>query len=153
MASEPGDEDDVVVLAVGDLTPSRPDPDALFDKVRPSLRAADVTFGQLEINLTSRGSRLPQARHTDRTSPDTAHAFRRAGFDVISFAGNHCMDWGPEGFFDTIEAIESAGLRIVGVGPTIAEARRPVVVERRGRRIAFLAYSSILPSGYWAEAA
>ncbi len=144
-------DDDVVVLAVGDLTPSRPDPDTLFDRVRPWLTAADITFGQLEINLTDRGARLPQARHTDRTSPETAHAFARAGFDVISFAGNHCMDWGPEGFFDTIAAVRSAGIDVVGVGATIAEARRPVVVERTGRRVAFLAYSSILPMGYWAE--
>jgi poly-gamma-glutamate capsule biosynthesis protein CapA/YwtB (metallophosphatase superfamily) len=143
--------DDVVVLAVGDLTPSRPDPDTLFDRVRPLLTDADITFGQLEINLTERGARLPQARHTDRASPDTAHAFRRAGFDVISFAGNHCMDWGPDGFFDTIAAVEAAGIDVVGVGPTISEARRPVVVDRKGRRVAFLAYSSILPMNYWAE--
>ena len=45
--------------------------------------------------FTDRGTRLPQARHTDRTDPATAGALRRAGFDVISFAGNHCMDWGP----------------------------------------------------------
>jgi poly-gamma-glutamate capsule biosynthesis protein CapA/YwtB (metallophosphatase superfamily) len=144
-------ERDVVVLAVGDLAPSRPDPDTLFDRVRPALRAADITFGQLEINLTDRGVRLPQARHTDRTPPATAEALRRAGFDVISFAGNHCMDWGPVGFTDTIEALERADLSVVGVGPDILAARRPVIVERRGRKVAFLAYSSILPMGYWAD--
>lgn len=143
--------DRVVVMAVGDLTPSRPDPDSLFVKVRDTLRSADIAFGQLEINLTDRGVRLPQARHTDRTTPATAEAFSRAGFDVISFAGNHCMDWGPGGFFDTIDALDSAGLDVVGVGATIEEARRPVIVERQGVRVAFLAYSSILPMGYWAE--
>jgi Bacterial capsule synthesis protein PGA_cap len=39
----------------------------------------------------------------------------------------------------------------VGVGANIAEARKPVVVEAKGRRVAFLAYSSILPMSYWAE--
>ena len=49
------------------------------------------------------------------------------------------------------EAID-AGLEVVGVGRNIAEAREPVVVERNGRRIAFIACSSILPMSYWAEA-
>jgi poly-gamma-glutamate capsule biosynthesis protein CapA/YwtB (metallophosphatase superfamily) len=140
-----------VVCAVGDLAPSRPDPASLFTGVGDTLRAADITFGQLEINLTDRGTRLPQARHTDRAGPGTAAALRDAGFDVVSFAGNHCMDWGVDGFTDTVAALEAAGLAVVGVGTDILAARAPVIVERGGVRVAFLAYSSILPMGYWAD--
>lgn len=142
---------DLQLYAVGDVAPSRPDPDTLFVDVAEELRKGDVVFCQLEINLTERGTRLPQARHTDRTSSAAAQALRRAGFNVVSFAGNHCMDWGREGFFDTIEALRGAGLSVVGVGANLAEARRPVLIERRGTRVAILAYSSILPMGYWAE--
>jgi poly-gamma-glutamate synthesis protein (capsule biosynthesis protein) len=141
-----------VLYAVGDIAPDRPDPRECFALVRDRLRQADVGFCQLEVNITDRGVRLPQARHTHRAAPSTGAAIRDAGFDVVSFAGNHCMDWGPEGFFDTIGALERAGLQVVGVGRDIAEAREPVVVERDGRRIAFLACSSILPMSYWAEA-
>lgn len=143
--------DTVHVLAVGDVAPSRPDPDTLFDGVRDALTAADIAFCQLEINLTERGERLPQVRHTDRTHPDTAAALRRAGFDVVSCAGNHCLDWGNDGLFDTLEALKGAGLDVVGAGANIAEARTPVVRTVKGQRIAFLAYSSILPTGFWAE--
>ena len=41
---------------------------------------------------------------------------------------------------------------MVGVGENIAEARKPAIVELRGARIGFLAYNSILPMSYWAEA-
>jgi poly-gamma-glutamate synthesis protein (capsule biosynthesis protein) len=109
--------DPILLYAVGDICPSRPDPGSLFTEVTPELQRADIAFCQLEINLTKRGTRLPQARHTDRTSPETAHAIRGAGFNVVSFAGNHCMDWGQEGFFDTIDALKAAGLAVVGVGP------------------------------------
>lgn len=139
------------LYAVGDVAPSRSDPDSLFTRVADELRRGDIVFCQLEINLTERGTRLPQARHTDRTSPKAAAALARAGFNVVSFAGNHCMDWGRDGFFDTIEALSGAGLAVPGVGANIAEARRPVILERKGTRVAFLAYSSILPMGYWAE--
>lgn len=142
---------EALLYAVGDIAPSRKDPDTLFDFVRGELTKADVAFCQLEINLTDRGSRLPQCRHTDRTHPSVAHAIKRAGFNVVSWAGNHCMDWGREGFFDTIEALKAAKLSVVGAGATIVEAREPVIVEAKGQRIAFLAYSSILPMSYWAE--
>jgi len=142
---------EVLLYAVGDVAPSRKDPDTLFDMVRGELTKADVAFCQLEINLTERGSRLPQCRHTDRTHPSAAHALERAGFNVASWAGNHCMDWGRDGFFDTIDALRSANLNVVGVGANISQAREPVIVEAKGQRIAFLAYSSILPMSYWAE--
>ena len=143
---------ETVLLAVGDVCPSRPDPASLFVKTQDAFHSADIAFCQLEINLTERGSRLPQARHTDRSSPSAAMALRAAGFGVVSFAGNHCMDWGREGFFDTMDALKAAGLAVVGVGADLAQARKPVIVESKGARIGFLAYNSILPMSYWAEA-
>lgn len=144
---------DVCIYAVGDVGPSRPDPDTLFDLVRARIQAADVAFMQLELPISTRGFRLPQVRHTDRAPAASADAFRRAGFHVVSLAGNHCMDWGPDALNDTVAALTSSGLQVVGVGNDILEARRPVFVQSKGRRIAFLAYSSILPQGYWATEA
>lgn len=140
-----------VFYAVGDVGPSRAEPATVFGSIGELLREGDGAFCQLEINLTERGSRLPQARHTDRAHPSTARAIRDAGFSVVSWAGNHCMDWGREGFFDTIAALCDAGLAVVGAGQDLAEARRPVFVDLGGTRLAVLAYCSILPMGYWAQ--
>lgn len=85
-------------VAVGDVGPDRADPDTSFDAVRDVLTAADLGFCQLEVNLTRRGQRMPQARHTVRGDPAIAGALVRAGLGVVSFAGNHCMDWGPRGW-------------------------------------------------------
>lgn len=141
-----------ILLATGDLAPDRDDYDESYVATRNVLRSADVVFGQLETSFAASGTRLPQARHAVRARPDGAAALARAGFNVISMAGNHCMDWGREAFFETRENLEAAGIRVVGAGKDIAEARRPVVVELGdGTRVAFLAYSSILPHSYWAD--
>jgi poly-gamma-glutamate synthesis protein (capsule biosynthesis protein) len=140
----------VILHAVGDVAPDRPDPKECFALARPALTRGDIGFCQLECNLTSRGKRMPQARHTHRSTPQAAVAMRDAGFDVVSIAGNHCMDWGVEGLQDTRDSLHDAGLTIVGAGEDISQARKPAIVERNGVRIAFLAYSSILPEGYWA---
>jgi poly-gamma-glutamate capsule biosynthesis protein CapA/YwtB (metallophosphatase superfamily) len=139
-----------ILQAVGDIGPDRDDPRECFALARTTLRDADLAFCQLEVNLTERGVRMPQARHTGRAVAASASAIRDAGFDVVSFAGNHCMDWGPDGLFDTIGNLRGAGLDVVGVGADIAAARAPVVREVNGIRVAFVAYSSILPEGYWA---
>lgn len=143
--------DDVLIYAVGDVGPSRPDPDTLFDLVRSRICEADVAFMQIELPISTRGERLPQVRHTDRSPLSSAAAFKRAGFTVASLAGNHCMDWGAQAMFDTVNALREAGLAVVGVGANVLEARKPAIVEVRGQRIAFLAYSSILPAGFWAD--
>ncbi len=143
--------DSITLYAVGDVLPERDDPASIFDKVRPTLKDADIAFCQLEANISERGTRLPQARHTTRIQRSAATAIADSGFNVVSFAGNHCMDWGREAFFDTIDALREENIKVVGVGANIAEARKPIVVEQGGVKVAFIAYSSILPQCYWAE--
>lgn len=140
------------VLATGDLAMDRDDYDACFAGTADLLRAADLTFGQLETSFAEKGVRLPQARHAVLARPEGAAALGRAGFDVISMAGNHVMDWGHEAFYETRRHLENAGMSVVGAGANIVEARRPVIrTLGDGTRVAFLAYSSILPHSYWAD--
>jgi poly-gamma-glutamate synthesis protein (capsule biosynthesis protein) len=141
-----------ILYAVGDIAPDRPEPSDCFALVRDRLREADIGFCQLETNLTTRGTRAPQARHAVRGSPKIAPALKDIGLNVVSMAGNHCLDWGLDGFYDTLENLKGAGLHVVGAGANIEEARAPVIVESNGVKVAFLAYSSILPQSYWAEA-
>jgi len=143
--------EDIVLYAVGDVAPDRADPVSIFEHVAGLLHTGDVALCQLEAVLSERGSPLPQVRLPCTAQPSVARALKDAGFDVVSFASNHCLDLGPEAFLDTINVLEEEGLSVVGAGMNIEEARRPVIVERRGTRVAFLAYNSILPPGYWAE--
>jgi poly-gamma-glutamate synthesis protein (capsule biosynthesis protein) len=139
-----------VLLAVGDVGAKRAEPASIFRGCRAALGEGDVVFAQLETTVTDRGARAPNARLAMRAPPSMAAAAREAGIGVMSFAGNHCLDWGYEGFADTLAHMKTAGVELCGAGQTLAEARRPAVVERDGLRFAFLAYSSILPEGYWA---
>jgi poly-gamma-glutamate capsule biosynthesis protein CapA/YwtB (metallophosphatase superfamily) len=140
-----------VLLAVGDIAPDRPDPNRCFDLVRDDLGKADLVFCQLEEVLTRGGVRLPQARHTIRGDPAVAEALKRAHFGVVSLAGNHCMDWGSDALLETAGYLREQQLAVVGAGASIREARRPAICALGNTKVAFLAYSSILPMNYWAE--
>ena len=69
----------------------------------------------------------------------------------MSIAGNHCLDWGEKALLDTREYLSAAGMEVCGAGRNIEEARRPAFIRSGSITIAILAYSSVLPHGYWAE--
>jgi poly-gamma-glutamate capsule biosynthesis protein CapA/YwtB (metallophosphatase superfamily) len=143
--------DEIVLYGVGDIAPDREDPGTIFQHVADMLNKGDLAFCQLEANLSERGTPLPQARLASRGKPQIAEAIKNAGFNVVSFASNHCMDWGREAFFDTIDNLKKQNLYAIGVGENIEEARKPAIIECNGTKIAFLAYNTILPQNYWAD--
>ena len=145
--------------ATGDVGMNRPDPDSIFQYVKEYLGKADLLFGQLEPCLASCGTPASQCRLPMKGDPKGGAAIKRAGYDVISFATNHCMDWGREAFFETLEVLEKNDLHPIGAGRTIVEARRPYIAEipvngadkEEVVRVGFLAYNSILPANYYAD--
>lgn len=150
-------KDTITLLATGDNIPSRDDYDSLYCHVSPLLREADITFGQLETVLIDKSIKdlypyvAAQARMPCSSDPEVAEGMKRAGFDVVSFASNHSMDYGRTHFLNTIDYLRRAGIAVVGAGSSEEDARRWLIVEREGVKIAFLAYCTILPQDYWAQ--
>ena len=149
----------ITLLATGDNIPSRPDYDSLYRHVAPVLREADITFGQVETVLIDKAVEdlypyvAAQARMPCSSDPGVAPGMKRGGFDIVSFASNHSMDYGRTHFLNTIRYLREAGLEVIGAGESEEDARRFSVIERNGTKIAFLGYCSILPQDYWAQEA
>ncbi|MEW6262031.1 MAG: CapA family protein [Thermodesulfobacteriota bacterium] len=144
----------ITVFAVGDVCVNRDEPDSMFTFVTSIIKSADMAFCQLETNYTERGTQAPHSRIAMRAHPSNASAIRKAGFNIVSFASNHHLDWGADALMDTIDIMTQSGAHVIGVGKNIEAARKPKIMEGEpgGTRIAFLAYSSVPPLGYWAEA-
>lgn len=134
----------VSLCAVGDVCVDRDHPESIFALAAPVLSAADIAFCQLETMYTERGSRSEGAIIALRGHPRNVSALTYAGFDIVSLAGNHVMDFGAEGIEDTIDVLKRHHITPIGAGRNITEARKPAILERNGVRTAFLAYNSIL---------
>jgi len=141
------------VVFAGDLILDQPDPDHWLAGIAPALRAADLAIGHLEVPHTRRGSELSGDVPAPGADPAHVPALARAGFHAVSLAGNHVADCGPEGLADTTAALDRAGIRHAGAGPTLDAARAPAHLERSGRRIALLSYNCVGPEACWAGAA
>ncbi len=143
------ENDTVTLMAVGDVGPHRDDPASIFEYAGPVIRRADIRFCQLERIFSSRGAPEVSIRsHHSRVDPKNVSALTAAGFQVVSFASNHSLDWGPVAFLDTLDLLRKEGMLPLGAGKDIDEARSPVLVEKKGAKVAFLGYCTVLPKGY-----
>jgi poly-gamma-glutamate synthesis protein (capsule biosynthesis protein) len=143
--------DDVVIFGCGDVGPLEEPLEPYSELVSPVLAQGDIRFAQVERVYSERGSlQLHSGGAHSRLKPHMASVFTDAGFNVVSLASNHAMDWGPHAMLDTIDVLKERGIEVVGAGRNIDEARRPAVLDIKGVRVAFLAYCSILNDAYWA---
>lgn len=136
----------ITVLGTGDLLIDREEPATIFQHVSDVLKSADIAFTNSEQTFAE-GGYLIRGHGTNSESRNLP-AVISAGFDVISLANNHTLDWGIEALLATLDKLKKAGLPYVGAGKDIKEARRPVILERKGNRVGFLAFSSVHPKGY-----
>lgn len=129
-----------VMARRGDLWPWR--------GVAPTLRAADIAFGNLECSISTRGAPVPKEFRFRGRPAALRRVVRFAGLDALNLANNHVGDYGGGALLDTIRNVRSAGVAPIGAGATLAAARRPQVVTRLGLRVAFVGFSDIGPVSF-----
>jgi poly-gamma-glutamate capsule biosynthesis protein CapA/YwtB (metallophosphatase superfamily) len=124
--------------------------------VRPTLATADIRFVNCERQYSSRGeyARAGQGDYQahGRQPPEMADILTHCGFDAATIANNHMWDFGADAMLDTRALLESKGIQVTGAGKTLAQARQPAIVERKGIKVGFLGYTSIFPVGSTATA-
>jgi poly-gamma-glutamate capsule biosynthesis protein CapA/YwtB (metallophosphatase superfamily) len=137
------------LAAVGDVMLGRRvgrqhahDPSAPLRPLSHRLAAADVTMGNFEATLSTDGSPT-QGGDSFAASRRVLPGLRAAGFDVLSLANNHVGDYGERALRQTFDRFADGKIATVGAGRNAEQARRPVVLERGGVRIGFLATDSI----------
>ena len=139
----------ITLLGVGDILIDREQPETIFQHVVEVLRSGDITFANCEQTYSDKGYLI--RGHGTNSESRNLPALLYAGFDILSLANNHTLDWGAEALLDTMARFQEAGLPYVGVGKNLAEARQPVILERKGIKVGFLAYSCVHPDGYEAD--
>jgi len=114
----------------------------VFDNVRERLESYDILFGNLEGPVSDKGLNRG-SKYSFRMKPEAAEAIAGASFDIVSVANNHIGDWGKKAMADTFSRLLNADVKIVGGGENESEAYGPVIFEKNGVKIAFLAFSQM----------
>ena len=150
---------DLVISAVGDIMldgTARPvmaeqGYDYPFVKMLPYFSGAQIIFGNVEGPLTNLGTPEQDKTYVFRSPPaKVSAALRAAGFNVVSLANNHTLDYGADGLIQTIETLDAAGIQHTGAGADLMAARQPALIQAGGQKVAILAYSMTLPENFFA---
>jgi poly-gamma-glutamate capsule biosynthesis protein CapA/YwtB (metallophosphatase superfamily) len=111
----------------------------LFDELDPYVADADLAFCHVETPMTPAE---PTSYPIFNTPPDLAKGIAQSGWDACDTASNHTLDQGEEGVGQTIAALDRAGVKHTGSATSERQARKPLMVEADGVRIAYLAYTT-----------
>lgn len=111
-----------------------------YKYIEKEVKGADIAIANLETTIGS--NRF--GGYPSFCAPDSfLYAAKGAGFDILLFANNHCLDRGKRGALRTMQMMDSLGIIHCGVyrDSTDRAQRYPLIVERKGTRIAILNYT------------
>lgn len=147
-SADPGASSAITMSATGDIimgsAPNKLPANGgkgFFKSVQDDLKS-DLVMGNLEQPLTgdtgtSKCGSPPRANcFAFRSPPSYAAHLSDAGFELLNTANNHSKDFGSQGYRNTVEALEAAGLAHTGAQDQIT------VVEVKGIKVAVLGFSS-----------
>lgn len=111
-----------------------------YRHISPLVKSADISVANLETTIGKTG----YSGYPSFCAPDSfLYAVKDAGFNVLLFANNHCLDKGKRGAMHTLNMLDSLQFAHCGVyrNAKEREQRYPLIIEKNGVRIAFLNYT------------
>ncbi|MER9764383.1 CapA family protein [Mesorhizobium sp. M0138] len=142
--------DGFTMVAVGDLIVSRAvtkSQEVNFGDVVKILRDADVTFGNLEVNVFDIRSfdGYPQAEYGGAyhlSLPEVGPDLKAMGFNIVGRANNHTLDWGVEGMRETSRVLDTSGIVHAGTGENLAQAGAARFLETPRGRVGLVSFAA-----------
>lgn len=111
-----------------------------FRYIKDFVKSADISVANLETTIGKSG----YSGYPSFCAPDSfLYAVKDAGFKVLLFANNHCMDKGKRGALHTLDMLDSLQFKHCGVyrNAKEREERYPLIIEEKGVRVAILNYT------------
>jgi len=128
---------------------------SMFEFATNYLREADLAIGVFEGPTAGKEAGYSTGNYDDGLPlylnyPDSfAEAVKYAGIDLVTTANNHLLDKGIEGAMRTLGILDETGLLHVGSYRNSDEKDSILIIEKKGVKIAFLAYT--IGSNYFTE--
>jgi len=99
---------------------------------------ADFCIANMEAPLTKSNTVIEKTGPNIKVPTSFLKPLKEIGFDAVTLANNHIMDYGEDGLKSTINVCEREGIRFVGAGENIIKARQPLLLNLNDRKIAII---------------
>ena len=136
----------VKVLITGDFCPinriqgliKTGDFSEIFGDFLPLIKDSDISITNLECPLIDNGQKIEKSGPNLKATQNSINALSYAGFDLVTLANNHIMDYGAEGLGSTMDSCKKSKIGIVGAGVNFEEAKNPYYKIVNNSLIAFV---------------
>ncbi len=81
-----------------------------FSTVSEYLKNDDYTFANLEVCLTTQEKLKSSKKYNMIAPPEHTQILIEGGVEAVNTVNNHCMDFGYQGYQDTLSALDAAGI-------------------------------------------
>ena len=127
---------------VGDMLAQRRIPAGYegYEKVQEQITKGDARFVNLETTLHNGeyfGNQFSGGSYL-RAVPETLDDVKAFGFNLLSFANNHSMDFAHGGLMATKRYVDAAGIANTGAGANLDEAAAPAYLDTPAGRVALI---------------
>lgn len=139
---------DIIIHASTAQTVEQHGLDYPFIHVRDEIQSADYAIANLETAVTTKNNPFPKSFNF-KMPPHYLQGIKNAGFDMVTLANNHTLDYQEEGLVDTVDYLKEYGIEYIGAGKNAEEAYSAKTIEINGQTIAFLGFSHVLPDVSW----
>ena len=109
------------------------------------LRQADITHISNEVPFYDKcpDPRPDQSRLVFCSNPNYIELLNFVGTDVVELTGNHFADHGPGAMYYTLSLYQQNNIQYYGGGADLEDARKPLLLENNGNKIAFIGCNSV----------
>lgn len=110
----------------------------VFKYVKEHVESADLAIANFETVVYG-GEKAVSGYPMFNSPVETLAALKNTGFDILNTNNNHALDQGKQGLINTIDNIESYGMKKIGTYKS-REEDHILIEEVNGIKIAFLSY-------------
>ena len=118
-----------------------------FSQVKHLLSESDINFCNLEIPFSEFESTPVSGEISPylKSNGLGIFALKAGGFNIVSLANNHIMDYGESGLEYTVRLLKENNILYTGAGKNLEQSRIPAIIEIKRHRLALLAYAQVGP--------
>lgn len=113
----------------------------LLNDLLDTIRESGLAITNLECPLTDEGKGIKKVGPLLRAPVKTAKTLSEWGFNLVTLANNHIMDYHSFGLDSTINACKDNGVDHVGAGSDLDEARKAYFTKVGNSRVAVLNFA------------
>lgn len=112
---------------------------SVLEEVKGVISQADYSIVNFECPVViSDAKPIEKEGPNLRCTPKGVEAVKYAGFNCVTLANNHFLDFGEKGVKETIDILESRGIDHVGGGMNLKEASQILYKNFSGQRLAIV---------------